>query len=355
MKTEFPLSEVLSQLSDEGFIQPIERESISSPLEMPGAHGTALPWFVKLFIGIAAWIAAILFTVFLFTIDLLDEDTAIGFGLAFCMLAIALNRFGRDNTFWAQLSLASSFTGQVLVIIGLFEMFDELLPIVIFVSIIEVFIIWLHRDTVLRFMSTLVISVFILALIVDGDMYNFLHFFIFILAAGSLLIYIKENHLKLTALGDVFMPVGSAIIFSFLGILVLPVTDEFHLGWWITAIVLFSLLLFLLSQIALDLGYMLHNRVVLSLAIGCTLLLVPSFRMPGILAALLVLALGFWRNNRGLIGLASIFLVFYIWAYYYLLEWTLLAKSLVLFGSGLILLVLRYFVVRFTSRAGGEA
>ena len=77
--------------------------------------------------------------------------------------------------------------------------------------------------------------------------------------------------------------------------------------------------------------------------------------MPGILAALLVLTLGFWRNSRDLMALAAIFLVFYIWAYYYSLEWTLLAKSLVLLGSGIILLALRYFVVRWTFKAGGEA
>ena len=118
---------------------------------------------------------------------------------------------------------------------------------------------------------------------------------------------------------------------------------------------LFVLLLFLLSQIVQDLGYGLQNRVVIALAAGCFLLLVPSLRMPGILAALIVLVLGFWRSNRGLMGLASIFLVFYIWAYYYSLEWTLLVKSLVLLGSGGILLAVRFFILRFISDAGDGA
>jgi len=42
-------------------------------------------------------------------------------------------------------------------------------------------------------------------------------------------------------------------------------------------------------------------------------------------------------------------------SYYYSLEWTLLVKSLVLLASGVTLLALRYFVMRFTWKAGGEA
>jgi uncharacterized membrane protein len=150
-------------------------------------------------------------------------------------------------------------------------------------------------------------------------------------------------------------PVGAGVVVSFLGILTLPLSDEFDLLWQIPAILLAVMLAYLLSRIALDLGYSLRNRVVIALLLGCLLLLVPSLRMPGILAALIVLALGFWRNNRGLMALASLFLVFYIGGYYYSLEWTLLVKSLVLLASGVTLLALRYFVVRFTSKAGGEA
>jgi hypothetical protein len=196
---------------------------------------------------------------------------------------------------------------------------------------------------------------FILFLIFDQDGYSLLHVLIFALAGGSLFIHLREHRLKLTALGDVLLPVGSAMTFSFLGVLILPLMDEYDLDWRISAVTLFVLLLFLLSQIVLDLGYTLQNRVVIALIVGCALLLVPSLRMPGILAAILVLVLGFWRNNRGLMGLASIFLVFYIWAYYDSLEWTLLAKSLVLFGSGFLLLALRYFILWFTRRMGGEA
>lgn len=354
MNSELTLKEVFTQLVNEGLTKSIESETFSLPIETTETRGSALPWFVKLFIGISAWIAAILITAFFFIINIIDEDKALGFGLAFCVLAIVLNRIGRGNIFWGQLSLAMSLTGQVLTIIGFAEINDDLLPMTIFVAILEAFLIWLHRDVVLRFISTLVIVSFMLALIFDQDTYTSLHVFVFILAALSLCLHLMENRVKLSRLGDLLMPVNSAITFFYLGVLTLPLTDEFELDWRITAICLFPLLLFLLTRIVSDLGYSLRNRVVIALTVGCALLLIPSLRMPGILAAITILILGFWHNNRGLMGLASIFLVFYIWAYYYSLEWTLLAKSLVLLTSGIILLTLRYFVVRFITKAGGE-
>lgn len=354
MNTELSLKEVFNQLANEGLANPIEGETLSIPTETAEARGSSLPWFVKLFIGISAWIAAILITIFLFTIDFIDEDSALVFGLVFCGLAIVLNRIGRGNIFWGQLSLALNLTGQVLAIIGFAEIEDDGPPITIFVTILEAFLIWLHRDAVLRFISTIVMISFALKLIFEQDAYTSLHVFIFILAATSLYLHLMENRIKLSRLSDMLMPVNSAITFFYLGVLTLPLTDEFELDWRITAITIFPLLLVLLIRIASELGYNLRNRVVIALIIGCALLLIPSLRMPGILAAITVLVLGFWRNDRSLMGLASIFLVFYIWAYYYSLEWTLLAKSLVLLTSGIILLTLRYFVIRFITKAGGE-
>lgn len=276
----------------------------------------------------------------------------------FCALAILFNHVNRSNIFLGQLSLALSLTGQVLAIIGLFSRFDYdiygWLPAIIPIIILELILIWLHRDSVLRFISTLIIVICILVLIFDQNTLTSLHGFIIVLAACTLFIHFKENNFRLRGFEELISPVGGAITVSLLGILIMPLLDDYELRWEFTAVTLFIFLLFLLAQIAVDLGYSLRNRVVITLAVGCMLLLVPAISMPGILAALIVLVLGFWRSNRGLMGLASVFLIFYFWAYYYSLEWTLLIKSLVLMGSGVTLLVLRYFVVRFTAKAGDE-
>ncbi len=350
MKTQFTLREILSQLTDEGLAKPLEQESaISVPAE---TQGSSLPWFVKLFIGIAAWIAAILIASFFFAIGIIDDESALGFGLVFCAAAILLNRAGHRNTFWVQLSLAASLTGQALAIIGLTSVIDDILPVTIVITVLEIILILLHRDAVLRFISTLVVVVFFLILVIDQDVLTSIHALILFLAAGTLLTYLYENQIRLRSLDATLLPVGSAVTFSLLGILILPLVDEFNLRWEFTAVVLLGMLLYLLWRIGTELGYFLRNRVVIALLVGALLLLIPALRMPGLLAALIVLALGFWRNNQGLVWLAAIFLIFYTWAFYYSLEWTLLVKSLILLASGLVLLGLRFFVVKFTAQSG---
>jgi len=355
MNNELTLRDVLAKLADRGLMKPLEGEATLNLVETKEAFGASLPGFVKFFIGISAWIAAILITVFLFTIEFIEDDSALVFGLIFCGIAIGLTYIRRGNIFWGQLSLALSLTGQILAFIGFgSSVSDDLPQMAIFAVVLETIIVALHRDAVIRFIGTLIAIAFVLAWVFDEDISVALHLLIFGLAVASLAFHILEFRLQPTALGEILLPVGSAITFSYLGILTIPLTDEFNLDWRITAIILFVLLLFLFSRIVLDLGYTLQNRVVIALIIGCTLLLIPALRMPGILAAIMVLVAGFWRNNRSLMGLAACFLVFYIWAYYYSLEWTLLVKSLILLATGIILLGVRYFVIRFTNQTGGD-
>jgi uncharacterized membrane protein len=71
------------------------------------------------------------------------------------------------------------------------------------------------------------------------------------------------------------------------------------------------------------------------------LLAIPAHQTPGILAAIIVLTVGFWRGNLLLMGLATAFLAGFLTAYYYNLDFTLLVKSFILMGTGVLLLALR--------------
>jgi uncharacterized membrane protein len=62
---------------------------------------------------------------------------------------------------------------------------------------------------------------------------------------------------------------------------------------------------------------------------------------PGIVAGAAVLILAFDRRNPVLVGMAVVFLLVFGAAYYYNLDLTLLEKSGVLVGSGLLLLAIR--------------
>jgi hypothetical protein len=111
------------------------------------------------------------------------------------------------------------------------------------------------------------------------------------------------------------------------------------------------------ALIALELRIFAEQRVkprreALVAAIGATLVLSAlTLSTPGVMAAVTVLALGFDRRNRILIGLAVVFLVKFSSAYYYSLRMTLLEKAIVLVVSGLLLLAARaYAELRFKPR-----
>jgi uncharacterized membrane protein len=79
-------------------------------------------------------------------------------------------------------------------------------------------------------------------------------------------------------------------------------------------------------------------------SLGLTALL--TLQTPGVIAALGVLLLGFHRRSVVLLGMAVLFILVFGVGYYYDLQLSLLAKSLALLGSGLVLLGLRLFILR---------
>jgi uncharacterized membrane protein len=90
-------------------------------------------------------------------------------------------------------------------------------------------------------------------------------------------------------------------------------------------------------------------RAMLAIAAGAAIC-AASFKAPGIAAGLMIVLLAFANANRVLLGLGIAGLLFYVSAYYYLVETTLLAKAAVLAATGAILLIARTLVLRFVLR-----
>ena len=354
MKTQLTLRDVLAQLAAEGFTLSPGYQGLTLGLE-PERERPVSPWYVRLFTGLSAWIAALFLIGFLYATDILQiEEGEILIGLVFCTVAVGLNRLAPRNDFLDQLGLALSLAGQVLFAIGLYSLLYEAVLICLLLIILEVVLIWVYHDRLHRFISTIVITSTILVVLFDLEILEMVHLFIFALAASVFFLYRRENHPLLSGLGDLGPSVGYGATVSLLVMLILPLMPDLEVRWWwITVALLWAVLLFLVSQIVADLGLGLRSGAVPWLLAGCVILLIPAVRMPGILGALIVLLLGFWRNNWPPIGLAAVFLVFYLGAYYYSLEWTLLVKSFALMGTGIILLTLRYVLLRF--RHGGRS
>ncbi|MFQ5401616.1 MAG: DUF4401 domain-containing protein [Anaerolineae bacterium] len=348
MNTQPTLRSVIDQLVAESFAIPEEYEQLVTRLKIEKKEAGS-PWYVRLFAGLSAWIAAVFFISFLFEADILqNEESGMVLGLLFCAIAVGLNRRGPRNGFWGQLGLALSLSGQVLFIMGLGRLWDEVVPVALALISLEILLIWAYQDRLHRFIATVVVTGAILTMIVDTEFYEAVHLLILALAAGVFLRFRRESDLLVSGWDELARPLGYGAAVSLLGVLILPLVEEFDVQWWwITAVLLLVVLLFLVSQIAADLGLSLGSGAMTWLLAGCVALLAPAVRTPGILGAFLLLLLGFWRSNRLLAGLAAVFLLFYLGAYYYSLEWTLLVKSFALIATGAILFLLRFILLRF--------
>ena len=69
----------------------------------------------------------------------------------------------------------------------------------------------------------------------------------------------------------------------------------------------------------------------------------------------MIVVLGFANGNRVLTGLGITALLFYVSAYYYLLEETLLFKSGVLLATGIVLLATRWLVLNVVIKERADA
>jgi uncharacterized membrane protein len=79
---------------------------------------------------------------------------------------------------------------------------------------------------------------------------------------------------------------------------------------------------------------------------GALLLSIPAIQIPGIIGSLTILLLGFHKGNKVLMGIAGIFLGYFVTLFYYDMEITLLLKSIALIGSGILFLLIRHFLLR---------
>jgi uncharacterized membrane protein len=348
MVKELTFKDLSDQLIGEGFSLPDDFSSMVLEV-LEEKEDTSSPWYVRFFIGLSAWIAALLLVLFLSLADILtNEAGALFVGLIFIAIAVVLNRAGPRNDFSNQLGLALSLAGQVLVIMALFYYFEDTFLLPLLILILESILIFAYEDQLHRFLSTIVILGTILMVMFDQKALELVHVVILGLAIGSTVFQETEIKFQLSGSDRLIKPVGYAMIVFLLGLLILPLIEDLKVRyWWFTAVLLLFVLLYLIWEISSDLKMKLTETAMPWLIAGCVILVFPALRMPGILGALIILLLGFWRSNKVLIGLASVFLLFYLGAFYYSLEWTLLVKSIALMLTGVVLFLVRLILHQF--------
>ncbi len=337
--TKVTLGTLLDELAQEHLVAPLAERPLPAALA-PAADAESSPWYVKTLVGVAAWIAAFFLGTFLGLMGIIDTTgQMIGWGIGLTVVAIGLKWWRRQSIFWGQLTFAMVLAGQGLLIFGIGDLLQDSTTVALAAIGVELVLLVLYPDALHRMISVLAIIGALTFLIYDQDFPQLLHALILVTTAGMTFLWQGEFRLLTGRFYPYRIPVGYGLVLALFGLCLLALGNWLGVtDWWLSATALALVLLYLINQILHDLDQPLLSRVGLW-AVGALLLLcIPAYQTPGILAAVIVLLLGRWRGNNLLLGLATLFLLFFLSAYYYNLEITLLNKSYILMGTGVVLL-----------------
>lgn len=336
--------------------------------DAPQSNELESPWYVNVILALSGWFAAFFFLGFLSFMLVAIKGPIIYFilGSVAIVISYVLLNQNKRNVFVEHVALALSLAGQLLVGWALFDIFKEL----------DNPIVWLLLAAFLTTLSILMPSFLhgVMSSLFAGLSFaiglSFAH--VPYLAASiltALLVWIwlfefhetslfKRNNVKRKNAMGYGLVLAVVIVkgFDLFGL-------DFRKAWadpetklllqpWVGELLLGFVSLYLVWKLLQRLGYALHSTTAMSALFGTLVLTVVSMEASGITVGMAVLLLGFANSNKILMGLGISTLIFYISSYYYLLELTLMEKSQIMLGVGLVLLVIRWVMKRMTQDGG---
>jgi uncharacterized membrane protein len=204
------------------------------------------------------------------------------------------------------------------------------------------------QNYILTFISTLIISGSILSLILLNNSFELIHIYIAAFVAVITYFFLYEARIITTnkTLSKLYNPIRIGLIFSFLASLalvgkkgLLSISPDFI---WISSVVAISAVIYLLRNLfkVLNINKIQHK---VGIYIFAVLALLPTVFSPAISGAILLILLSFYVNYKTGLVLGVVVFIYFISQYYYDLNLTLLTKSILLFSSGVIFIVIYLF------------
>jgi uncharacterized membrane protein len=320
------------------------------------AHESQGPWYVRLMLGIAGCIAAGFLMGFVgvglsFLVD--SKLGSIAAGIAMIGAAFALLHAARTD-FSAMFGFAVSLAGQALLAYGIARVFERTGDAVPWaaMALIEALLAIAMPNFVHRLVSGYLAALCLAsALAVSGGAG---------LAAGVIaagIAYAWLGELRRARLHETVTAVGYGMALAFIQ----AQSWSFHEGsmihslgakpisWaqaWTGQALVLAAFLVVVATLVRRAGWSLREPRALAALVAAAAIGAASFKAPGVAGGLMIVSLGFAHGNRVLTGVGIAALLFFISSYYYLLDVTLLAKAGVLAASGVVLLAVRWLLLK---------
>ncbi|HXV07576.1 MAG TPA: DUF4401 domain-containing protein [Burkholderiales bacterium] len=324
------------------------------------------PWYVRAMLGVAGWIAAAFLFGFVgqalpWVVD--SKTAALAVGTLMIAAAYALFRVEVGRDFVGQFALAMSLAGQALAAIGVFGVFQPREALAwSAIAAGEAILAVLLPNFVHRVWSGYAAAMCAALALVEGGAAVLA---VGVVGAGAAWLWSRE--LAWAARSSLVRPIAYGLTLGLIqiqgdalfmqGLLGMLAEDRDQAGWaqpWVGQVLTGLVLVGAVAHLVASDSRLARRDAMIALAaaVGFALL---SLRAPGIATGVMLVALGFAGGNRVLTGLGVAALLFYLGAYYYTLQATLLAKSAVLAATGAALLAARWALTRWLFRGREDA
>lgn len=333
--------------------------------ELPAGGDLQSPWYIKVLLAFSGWLAAIFLIGFLAVfIDMILREPAVSLTVGAIMIAAAygLLRIPR-NEFVAHLALAISLAGQGWIVYSLAELIpNDDSSIWWLVGLFQTLLAWLMPNAIHRIFSSFVAA---LAFAVALALLHFPYIFSSVIFLAASWLWLNEfrypHHLQKIhdiAYGLTFSLIvlkGTTLFGQDLMISQYRYSEQLPLTTpWMGEIAVGLVTLLVTWQLLKRYFTDIKQRAPMIILAGMFVLCLVSLEARGITVGLTLLVLGFANNNRVLMGLGITALLFYISTYYYLLDTTLLSKSISLLAIGIVLIVWRWSLLKFIPADSGS-
>ncbi len=346
MKT---IDEILLSFFDRDEVEKI----IASEL---AADDAASAWYVKALIGLSGWFASISFLASAgIFFDRNMETAGMLIGLFLVVASAALNNLLSGRIFVQQFALSLGLAGLAIATYFFGDIVHSTAKTCVFSLALNIAVIAAYRYAPMRFMAIQAAVISILVLMYDVRWAGGPSFLIMLLAMIVFVMWIYEPDFAAAPWAPVSRALSYGLTFSLLALPALSTHNFLPKGMhtWYPATAGVAIV-FVAAQMKMLSSF---GRGIASPAFIAGALLTAGFaaiswNSPGLIVALYVTALGFFRGNRIVTAMAGLCLGGYIIMFYYNLSLTLLVKSYILMGSGALLVAAWAALVKFR---GGDA
>ncbi len=304
---------------------------------------------IKVLAIFGGFLASLAFIGFLFITGILKSGIGlIVFGILLLGIAVGVSKI-YDKTLHTTASIAMYLIGILLINLGCAELNLDVNIIALITFGIGLLTLVINQTLIISFVSIIISSISLLVLILSNDYHFWIHIYTVAMTIifTYMILYEAKMIISSIQLSKLYIPIRIGLLFSVLfGLIAIGkkgLTNVSSDSIWISSIPLFIIVLYVVYNILQHLNIKDQKKKTIIYILSILMLLATVFA-PSILGALLIILLCFLVRYITGVVIGIIALIYFVSQYYYDLNYTLLAKSAILFVSGVLFLVFHLFI-----------